>query len=163
MTIAAKVRTRKISPKAELCVSGSYNLIGPESPAIEAMTDFARVTAVTIGAGASVAAANSTMIARGVRLLLVLDGGGELQGLVTARDTLGEKLMQVSQARGAKHQEVTVADLMCPVSDIDTVTLKDVVNARVVDILDALRGLGRQHLLVEDVDPGTGLPRVRGM
>lgn len=100
MTIAAKVRTRKISPKAGLCVSGSYNLIGPESPAIEAMTDFARVTAVTIGAGASVAAANSTMIARGVRLLLVLDGEGELEGLITARDTLGEKLMQVSQARG---------------------------------------------------------------
>ena len=163
MTIAAKVRTRKISPKAGLCVSGSYNLIGPESPAIEAMTDFARVTAVTIGAGASVAAANSTMIARGVRLLLVLDGEGELEGLITARDTLGEKLMQVSQARGAKHHEVTVADLMCPVSDIDTITLEDVVNARVVDILDALRSLGRQHILVEDVDPANGSPRVRGV
>ncbi len=38
MTIAAKVRTHKISSEAILCVSGSYNMVGPESPAIEAMT-----------------------------------------------------------------------------------------------------------------------------
>ena len=47
MTLAAKVRTHKISPDAALCVSGSYNLIGAESPAIEAMTDLSRVSAVT--------------------------------------------------------------------------------------------------------------------
>ena len=120
MTIAAKVRTRKISPQAVLCVSGSYILIGPESPAIEAMTDFSRVTAATIGAGAPVTVANATMISRGVRLLLVVDEDGRLQGLITARDTLGEKPMQVSQAKGAKHHELTVADLMCPVGEIDT-------------------------------------------
>ncbi|WP_153145282.1 CBS domain-containing protein [Dechloromonas sp. H13] len=163
MTIAAKVRTRKISPQAVLCVSGSYILIGPESPAIEAMTDFSRVTAATIGAGAPVTVANATMISRGVRLLLVVDEDGRLQGLITARDTLGEKPMQVSQAKGAKHHELTVADLMCPVGEIDTVTLNDVVNARVVDILDALRSLGRQHILVEDVDPASGSPRLRGV
>lgn len=163
MTISAKVRTRKISPQAVLCVSGSYILIGPESPAIEAMTDFSRVTAATIGAGAPVTVANATMISRGVRLLLVVDEDGRLQGLITARDTLGEKPMQVSQAKGAKHHELTVADLMCPVGEIDTVTLNDVVNARVVDILDALRSLGRQHILVEDVDPASGSPRLRGV
>lgn len=163
MTIAAKVRTHKISPKAVLCVSGSYNMIGADSPAVEAMTDFARVTAATIKPGSSLTVANSTMISRGVRLLLVLDEEGELKGLITARDTMGEKPMQLSQARGAKHHELTVADLMCPVGDIDTITLKEVANARVVDILDALRSLGRQHILVEDVDPATGLPRVRGV
>ena len=42
-------------------------------------------------------------------------------------------------------------------------TLKDVMNARVVDILDALKSLGRQHILVEDFDPATGTPRVRGI
>ncbi len=29
--------------------------------------------------------------------------------------------------------------------------------------LDALKSKGRQHILVEDVDPLTGLPRVRGI
>ncbi|MBK8317654.1 MAG: CBS domain-containing protein [Betaproteobacteria bacterium] len=147
MTLAAKVRTHKISPNAVLCVSGSYNLIGAESPAIEAMTDLGRVSAATISAGASLAEANSTMIARGVRLLLVTGDGGQLEGLVTARDTLGEKPMQLAQARGVKPGELAVAHLMCPLSDIDMLSLKDVMNARVVDILDALKLLGRQHIL----------------
>jgi CBS domain-containing protein len=163
MTLAAKVRTHKISPNAVLCVSGSYNLIGAESPAIEAMTDLGRVSAATIGAGASLAEANSTMIARGVRLLLVTGDGGQLEGLVTARDTLGEKPMQLAQARGVKPGELAVSHLMCPLSDIDMLSLKDVMNARVVDILDALKLLGRQHILVEDVDPANGKPRVRGI
>ena len=163
MTLAAKVRTHKISPDAALCVSGSYNLIGAESPAIEAMTDLSRVSAVTISAGASLAIANSSMIVRGVRLLLVTGEGGRLEGLISTADTLGEKPMQVMQARGATHDELTVGNLMTPVSDVDMLLLKDVMNARVVDILDALKSLGRQHILVEDIDPASGLPRVRGI
>ncbi len=163
MSISAKVRSHRMSPQAVLCVAGSYNMIGPDSPAIEAMTDFARVTAATISADASLIQANSTMIARGVRLLIVTGESGSLLGLITARDTLGEKPVQVSQARGGKPNELIVADLMCPVGDIDIIYLKDVVNARVVDILDAMRAVGRQHLLVEDADPLTGEPRVRGV
>jgi CBS domain-containing protein len=163
MTLAAKVRTHKITANAVLCVPGSYNLIGAESPAIEAMTDLGRVSAATIGAGATVAEANSTMIARGVRLLLITGEGGRLKGLVTARDTLGEKPMQLAQARGVKPGELSVVNLMCPVSDIDMLSLKEVMNARVVDILDALKALGRQHILVEDSDPASGVPRVRGI
>jgi CBS domain-containing protein len=163
MTLVAKVRTHKISPKAVLCVPGSYNLIGAESPAIEAMTDLGRVSAATINADATLVEANSTMIARGVRLLLVTGDGGRLEGLVTARDTLGEKPMQLAQARGVKPGELAVSTLMCPLGDIDMLALKDVMNARVVDILEALKSLGRQHILVEDIDPLTGTPRVRGI
>lgn len=163
MTLVAKVRTHKISPKAVLCVPGSYNLIGAESPAIEAMTDLGRVSAATISTDATLVEANSTMIARGVRLLLVTGEGGRLEGLVTARDTLGEKPMQLAQARGVKPGELAVSTLMCPLGDIDMLALKDVMNVRVVDILEALKSLGRQHMLVEDVDPASGAPRVRGI
>lgn len=163
MTLSVKIRPHKITTNAVLCVSGSYHLIGAESPAIEAMTDLARVSAATIGADAPLADANSTMIARGVRLLLVTGDGGRLQGLVTVRDILGERPMQLAQARGVKPGELSVATLMCPADDIDMLSLKEVMNARVVDILDALKSLGRQHILVEDSDPATGAPRVRGI
>jgi ferric-dicitrate binding protein FerR (iron transport regulator) len=52
---------------------------------------------------------------------------------------------------------------MCPLADIDMLSLNEVMNARIVDVLDALKALGRQHILVEDVDPATGTPRVRGI
>lgn len=162
MTLAAKVRTHKLSQNATLCASG-FNLISADSPAIEAMTDFGRVQVVTIPSASSVSEANARMISRGVRLLMVLAGEEEVAGLVTARDILGEKPMQLAQARGCKHDELTVGDVMTPIGSLDTLYLADVLNARVSDILNALKSLGRQHILVEDVDQVTGLPRVRGL
>ncbi len=161
MTLAAKVRTHKISKNVTLSASG-YNLVGADSPAIEAMTDFLRVNVVHIEAAASVVEANARMISRGVRLLIV-SSGDQVLGLITARDILGEKPIQVAQARACKRDELQVADLMTPVGSVDTLYLNEVLNARVIDILDALKNLGRQHILVEDVDPASGLPRLRGM
>jgi len=71
--------------------------------------------------------------------------------------------MQLAQSRGCKRDELRVADLMTPIGSVDTLYLNEVLNARVIDILDALKHLGRQHILVEDVDPSTDLPRLRGM
>ncbi len=162
MTLAAKVRTHKISKNVTLSASG-YNLVGADSPAIEAMTDFLRVNVVMIGADDSVIEANARMIARGVRMLIVNGAHDAVLGLITARDILGEKPMQVAQARGCKRDELRVAELMTPIGHVDTLYFNEVLHARVIDILDALKHLGRQHILVEDVDPTSGLPRVRGM
>jgi CBS domain-containing protein len=162
MPLVPKIQTHKISTNIALSASG-YNLIGAESPAIEAMTDFFRVSVVVVSPDASVVEANAQMISRGVRLLMVTSADDRLEGLITARDILGEKPMQVASARGCKRDELIVADLMTPIGSVDTLYLKEVLNARVVDILDALKRLGRQHILVEDVDAASGQPRVRGL
>lgn len=162
MTLAANVRTHKLSQNATLCESG-FNQVGADSPAIEAMTDFARINVVAISGDALVDDANARMISRGVRLLMVVGKDEAVLGLITARDILGEKPMQIVQARGIKRDELTVSDLMTPVERIDTLYLSEVLNARVADILAALKKVGRQHILVEDNDPATGLPRVRGL
>jgi hypothetical protein len=96
--------------------------------------------------------------------MLIVNGADDsVLGLITARDILGEKPIQVAQARSCKRDELLVADLMTPIGSVDTLYLNEVLHARVIDILNALKHLGRQHILVEDVDPTTGLPRVRGM
>jgi len=162
MPMIAKVRTHTISKNVTLSTSG-YNLVGAGSPAIEAMTDFLRVNLVTIGASESLVDANARMISRGVRMLIVSAPDDGVLGLITARDIMGEKPMQLAQSRGCKRDELRVADLMTPIGSVDTLYLNEVLNARVIDILDALKHLGRQHILVEDIDPATGLPRLRGM
>lgn len=162
MPMIAKVRTHTISKNVTLSTSG-YNLVGAGSPAIEAMTDFLRVNLVTIGASESLVDANARMISRGVRMLIVSAPDDGVLGLITARDIMGEKPMQLAQSRGCKRDELRVTDLMTPIGSVDTLYLNEVLNARVIDILDALKRLGRQHILVEDIDPATGLPRVRGM
>lgn len=162
MSISSKVRTHKISQGARLCVPGTYNPIDPESPAVEAMTDFTRVSVVTICPDATLGDAHAGMIARGVRLLLVIDNEDFL-GLITARDLQGERPIQVAQEHGVKPTELRVRDLMIPASQVEIVHFREVVYARVADVLDAMKAQGRQHILVEDIDPRTNLPRVRGI
>ncbi len=164
MTTNTKIlRTHKLAANAVLCQSGTYNPISPRSPAIEAMTDFLRTSAVSIDAHASLPSANAMMISRGVRLLLVTNDVNQIEGLITARDTLGEKPMQIIQARGGNHQEIQVKELMTPIGNIETLTLTEVMNARVSDILETLKHQGRQHILVEDSEPFTQATRVRGL
>ena len=162
MSLSAKVQTHQLSTHAVLCASG-FNQVSGDSPAIEAMTDFSRVPAVTIAAGASLTEANARMISRGVRLLMVTGVDEQVQGLITARDLLGEKPLQLLQARGGRREDLTVADLMVRIGAIDTLYLTEVLNASVGDIFNALKTLGRQHILVEDVDQASGRPRVRGI
>lgn len=162
MSLSAKVQTHQLSTHAVLCASG-FNQVSGDSPAIEAMTDFSRVPAVTIAASASLTEANARMISRGVRLLMVTGVDEQVQGLITARDILGEKPLQLLQARGGRREDLTVADLMVRIGAIDTLYLTEVLNASVGDIFNALKTLGRQHILVEDVDQASGRPRVRGI
>lgn len=162
MSISAKVQTHKLSPNASLCVSG-FNQVSGDSPAIEAMTDFSRVSAVTIDPRASIGEANARMISRGVRLLMVSGDDDRVLGLITARDIHGEKPLQLLQARGGRREDLTVNELMVKIGSIDTLYLSDVMNVRVSDIVNALKKLGRQHILVEDIDQASGLPRVRGI
>lgn len=162
MTLTAKVRPHKISKNVALNAAG-YNTVGPDAPAIEAMTDFTRVNPVVIGPHESVIEANAQMIMRGVRMLMVTAADERVLGLLTARDILGEKPIQLAQARGCKRDELLVSDLMTPADHVDALNFSQLPHARVIDILDALKSLGRQHILVEDVDPTNGLPRVRGV
>ena len=136
-----------------------------DSPATEVMTDLRRVAAVTVDGDASVAAANQVMIARSVRGLFVVDGAREVSGIVTATDTMGEKPIQIAQARGIRYDEVVVRDIMTPADRLEVLNFDDVGRARVGDVVATLRLAGRQHALVveRDVRGGGGRHTVRGI
>ena len=126
--------------------------VTPESPALHVMTDLARVSPATIRPQAPLAGANQFMIARGVRLLLVIDERETVLGVITATDILGERPMLAATARGLRRDELTVADVMTPAELVQVVALADVEGARVGHVLETLRRAGRQHALVVDFD-----------
>lgn len=134
-----------------------------DSPAIEAMTDLRQVAAATIRPDATIPQANRTMIARGVRLLLVVGVTGAVEGLITARDVVGEKPVNLLHELGGKHTELTVARLMVPRSAIDVLDIDDVLRAEVGHIIATLKDTGRQHALVVDRDRLTREEIVRGI
>jgi CBS domain-containing protein len=123
-----------------------------ESPALQVMTDLARVTPATIRPQAPLAGANQFMITRAVRLLLVVDDHENVLGVITATDLLGERPMLVATERGMRRDELTVADIMIPAAQVEVIALADLAGQRVGHVLETLRRAGRQHALVVDFD-----------
>lgn len=137
-----------------------------ESPALEVMTDLARVSPATIRPQAPLEGANQFMISRGVRLLLVVDVRDNVVGVLTATDVLGEKALRVTVERGVRRDELTVGDLMTPAESVEVIALREVEGARVGHVLETLRRAGRQHALVVEEEPAAAGARratVRGI
>ena len=115
------------------------------------MTDLTRVSPATIRPNAPLAGANQLMITRGVRLLLVVDEQHEsVLGVITATDILGERPMLAATSRGLRRDELTVADVMTPVEQVEVIAFADVEASRVGHVVETLRRAGRQHALVMD-------------
>lgn len=151
---------RKIRLDAGFRRPNLYHPVTIGSPAIEVMTDLLQVPPATTTIDTRIADATQTMISRGVRLLLVLGADGGLAGLITARDTMGERPIQYARERGVKHSELTVRDCMTAIEDIDVITMKEVAAACVGNIVTTLETIGRQHALVVDqLDDGQEMIR----
>ena len=134
-----------------------------DSPAADALTDFRRVAAVTIGPGAAVDDANRKMIENGIRLLLVVEHPDTVLGIITASDILGEKPMQIVQERGVKHSEIAVRDIMTPHEMLEVIQMRDVLDARVGQVIATLQRARRQHAMVVEPNEGDSCQAVRGL
>jgi CBS domain containing-hemolysin-like protein len=141
----------------------TFTNVTVESPAISVMTDLRQVSAAVIDADLSLTDATRIMVSRGVRLLFVSGPHGELVGLITARDTGGERPIRLLNERGGKFGDLRVADLMIPRAEIDILDLADVLHAEVGHVVATLKASGRQHALVAERDPTTNTTRIRGV
>lgn len=152
------------------CLSGTVHISHPlpsipvtfDSPALEVMTDLRTIHAAVIAPGVPMEIANTYMMQRGIRTLLVMNNDNTLAGIITATDILGEKPMRFIQERGVKHNEILVMDIMTPLDKLEAISLDEVVHARVGNIVASLRESGRLHALV--IDENTiGSPRICGI
>lgn len=121
-----------------------------DTPALEVMTDFSKVTAYTISPMETIETARVRMIHHGVRMLLVVDEQNLIMGLITATDLTSEKPMQVIQTQGIRHSDVLVKDIMTPRERLEVICVDDLKTAVVGDVVATLQSQGRQHALVAD-------------
>jgi CBS-domain-containing membrane protein len=130
------------------------------SSALEVMTDLKFMPAATCSYEIGVAEARQTMIARGVRLLLVTNQLAQVVGLITARDLAGS---------GAQHRSMvhapgaTVFEVMTCAANIEVLEFDDVLHAHVGDIIETLKDSGRQHALVVDHQAMDNHQKIRGI
>jgi len=155
-TVTLAEETALDRPRQEMAESVSLS-----EPAMAVVTDLSKVSAMTINPCASMDNASERMIASNVRLLFVTDQYYNVMGLVTSRDLMGDRAIQYMQEHGGKREDIMVRDIMTPRHKIEVLTMEDVKQARVGDIVETLRRLGRQHALVmADGDNG---PRIAGV
>jgi signal-transduction protein with cAMP-binding, CBS, and nucleotidyltransferase domain len=141
----------------------SPNPVKVSSSALEVMTDLRFVQAATVHAEVDVMSAAQKMIARGVRLLLVVDAMDDVIGLITARDLMEDRPFEVMGSSGVELGEVKVAQVMTVADDIEVIPLDDVLHAHVGDIVETLKYSGRQHAMVIEDEPFTGKAVIRGI
>lgn len=162
-TIYKPLNFRKLKPGAGYQRAVSSKAVTADSPALDVMTDLSNVAAATISPDAPLAQATQVMVARGVRLLFVVEPDGEILGLITARDTMGERPIKMIQEQRGKHGDLKVRDCMTSRDSIEVIQLADVERAEVGHIVATLKNVGRQHALVVDNDRLTGEEQVRGI
>jgi len=119
-----------------------------DSPALEVMTDLAKVRLITITSEVSVDTALAAMIHAKVRLLLVTGEQGVITGLVSAQDLMGEKPLRIASDERIRHEDVQVAQVMSRVENIRPLELREVEHAAVRDIVRHLIDDNKQHALV---------------
>lgn len=140
-----------------------YATVAFDSPAINVMTDFTRAAPVSIRPDATLTQATNLMVSRSVRLLFVVNDDEQIIGVITARDTMGERPIKLLRERGGKHGDLHVDDVMTPQSMLEALPMAEVLRAEVGHILATLKQIGRQHAMVVEFDPSTGRDEVRGM
>ena len=134
-----------------------------DSPALAVITDLTQVKAATTPPGASLAQAEQTMIHQGVRMLFVVSDMPALEGLITTTDMNGDRTMRIVAERNMHHDELSVGDVMSPLSMLDAIELDSMRNACVGNVVATLKRFGRNHLLVVQAAGAQTPQRVRGV
>jgi len=138
-------------------------LVHLEDPALHVMTDFKYVKPVTVDAGVAIDDALEKMKTSGVRLLLVTGTEDEILGMVTAADIQGDKPIKLAQESRLQRSDMKVEMIMDSPGDIPVLNAVSVGTARVGHIVDILKHLGQQHVLVVEVDEKSGSQKVIGL
>jgi CBS-domain-containing membrane protein len=146
MPIGAGYARPEQPPAAELTL---------DSPALAAMTDLRKVTALTVERTNTLAATRERLHKLGVHMLLVTDATGAVMGVVTQTDLDSGRPQKIAAKTGERPEELLVQDIMTLRGWIEVWRLAQVSEARVGQVINGLRVAGRRHALVLDATAGS--------
>jgi CBS domain containing-hemolysin-like protein len=124
--------------------------LGVGDPAIDAMTDLRKITALTVERTNTLPATRERMQKLGVRMLLVTGSTGAVMGIITVTDLDSGRAEKIAIKTGEQPQDLLVQDIMTLRGRIEVLSLSDVSSATIGQVLVSLRDAGRRHALVFD-------------
>ena len=153
-----KIDTVELKGVYQLCDHFDSDKLNLSSCALKIVTDFTRRTPQVILKDVDVDHALFMMVNGHVRSKLVIDHDDTFLGVINSRDLTGRKVLTEAQKRNQSRNDLTVEDLMTKKSALRAMPYSMIENSKIGDVLETLKGLGHQHILLVDEKGG-----LRGM
>ncbi|AQU84456.1 MULTISPECIES: CBS domain-containing protein [unclassified Halomonas] len=135
----------------------------PTSPAMSLLTDFSQVTPQSVDADMPIDEVHLKMRHAGVRLLFVMDSNAHCVGVITSKEVIGTRRINLAmQQRNLTHEEVTAGMIMTPWHKLSAMPLAQLASLTIEDLVISMETFTDQHLLVTEQDENHEL-KVRGL
>ncbi len=121
-----------------------------KSPATATVLDFSRQPPNPLPSGMSVDEASTVMSISQTKIKLVINKDQQVLGVITLLDLNSVKVLATAQAMGIPRRDLSVRDLMTPVSKLQAIHHASLENARVADVVDTLEHNHQRFLVVLD-------------
>ncbi|MBE0367597.1 CBS domain-containing protein [Pseudoalteromonas aurantia] len=153
-----KLQTVKLDGKYLFCDQFDSQRLELSSCAVKVITDFTRRVPQVVLKDVDIDHALYMMVNGHVRSKLVVDHDDTFLGVINSKDLTGRKVLSVAQQRNQARSDLTVEDLMTQKSDLQAMSYSMVQTAKIGDVIETLKELGHQHVLLVDEEGG-----LRGM
>jgi len=171
------MRLNHILPSVSLTCHSIYSLshaeqdanVSLDSPAQTLFTDFYKTPAITVQSSTQIDVALEHMMRSGVRVLFVIDENTNIIGLVTTFDILGEKpILHLQRAHDGqfnayKRSQISVQDIMEPLSELNMISMKELDQAKVADIAEIFKHSTQRHMIVLESTATSACKIMRGL
>lgn len=135
----------------------------PTSPAMTVLTDFSQVVPQSIDANTPIDEAHLKMRHGGVRLLFVMDSHAHCIGVITSKEVIGTRRINLAmQQRSLTRAEVTAEMIMTPWHKLSAMPMSQLGSLTIEDLVISMETFTDQHLLITERNDNHEL-RIRGI
>ncbi|RUR30141.1 CBS domain-containing protein [Vreelandella andesensis] len=134
-----------------LLLTPTAKQLTPESPATSVLTDFTQVIPQSVSADTPIDEAHLKMRHGGVRLLFVIDKANRCIGVLTAKEVIGTRRINLAmQQRNLDRKEITADMIMTPWQKLSAMPIEQLNSLTIEDLVLSMERFTEQHLLITE-------------
>lgn len=135
----------------------------PTSPAMTVLTDFSQLMPQSVDADTPIDDAHLKMRHGGIRLLFVMDKRAHCIGVITSKEVIGSRRINLAmQQRNLNREEVTAEMIMTPWQKLSAMPVSQLGSLTIEDLVISMESFTDQHLLITELNDNQEL-RIRGL
>jgi len=139
-----------LSAEEPLGVNEMAEALDLNSPAGKVLIDFTHRRPLIIDYDTSIDEGLLIMLKTHEKFRMVVDEKLNMLGGSNIADLMSRKVLMSANEKGLKRRDITVSDIMTPITEFHGLMYNKLLHATIGDVLTTMQSLGVQHLLVLD-------------